>query len=110
MLFEKLLRNLQAINELEEKLSCVASKDPESELVSAVFLDLGHYSLLLERFPQALSAYQKYFSLNQDSYWKNPAFLFGLGIVYFHYNSHQWLTNLDFLSGANVETQKFSGQ
>nr|XP_054483934.1 lysine-specific demethylase 6A isoform X11 [Agelaius phoeniceus] len=37
----------------------------------------------------ALSAYQRYYSLQSD-YWKNAAFLYGLGLVYFHYNAFQW--------------------
>uniref|UniRef100_A0A2K6LVS3 [histone H3]-trimethyl-L-lysine(27) demethylase n=1 Tax=Rhinopithecus bieti TaxID=61621 RepID=A0A2K6LVS3_RHIBE len=36
-----------------------------------------------------LSAYQRYYSLQSD-YWKNAAFLYGLGLVYFHYNAFQW--------------------
>ncbi|XP_055284585.1 lysine-specific demethylase 6A-like isoform X7 [Moschus berezovskii] len=37
----------------------------------------------------ALSAYQKYYSLQSD-YWKNTAFLYGLGLVYFYYNAFHW--------------------
>lgn len=54
-----------------------------------VFCQLGHFNLLLEDYPKALSAYQRYFSLQAD-YWKNAVFLYGLGMVYFHYNAFQW--------------------
>nr|CAD7428042.1 unnamed protein product [Timema monikensis] len=37
----------------------------------------------------AMSAYQKFFSLKQD-YWKDANFLYGQGLVYFHYNAFQW--------------------
>ncbi|XP_013379409.1 lysine-specific demethylase 6A [Lingula anatina] len=54
-----------------------------------VYSTLGHLQLLMEDFPKALSSYQKYFNLQQD-YWKNAPFLYGLGIVYFHFNAFQW--------------------
>ncbi|XP_076008478.1 lysine-specific demethylase 6A-like isoform X4 [Genypterus blacodes] len=54
-----------------------------------LFCQLGHFNLLLEDYPKALSAYQRYYSLQSD-YWKNAAFLYGLGMVYFHYNAFQW--------------------
>uniref|UniRef100_A0A672IF11 [histone H3]-trimethyl-L-lysine(27) demethylase n=1 Tax=Salarias fasciatus TaxID=181472 RepID=A0A672IF11_SALFA len=55
----------------------------------ALILKLGHFNLLLEDYSKALSAYQRYFSLQSD-YWKNAAFLYGLGMVYFHFNAFQW--------------------
>uniref|UniRef100_A0A4W3IM70 [histone H3]-trimethyl-L-lysine(27) demethylase n=1 Tax=Callorhinchus milii TaxID=7868 RepID=A0A4W3IM70_CALMI len=61
---------------------CEGKVDPE------LFCQLGHFNLLLEDYPKALSAYQRYYSLQSD-YWKNAAFLYGLGIVYFHYNAFQ---------------------
>ena len=33
----------------------------------------------------------RYFSLQPD-YWKNASFLYGLGMVYFHFNAFQWAT------------------
>nr|XP_057938859.1 lysine-specific demethylase 6A isoform X2 [Doryrhamphus excisus] len=61
----------------------------EGKVDADIFCQLGHFNLLLEDYPKALSAYQKYFSLQSD-YWKNAAFLYGLGLVYFHYNAFQW--------------------
>ena len=55
------------------------------------FLKLGHLHLLLEDWSKSLSAYQKYFQLVK-SYWRDPVFLYGLGLVYFKYNSFQWAT------------------
>ncbi|XP_017720039.1 PREDICTED: lysine-specific demethylase 6A-like, partial [Rhinopithecus bieti] len=47
---------------------------------------LSYFVIEVEK---ALSAYQRYYSLQSD-YWKNAAFLYGLGLVYFHYNAFQW--------------------
>lgn len=40
-------------------------------------------------FLLAMSAYQKFFSLKED-YWRDAPFLYGLGLVYFHFNAFQW--------------------
>ncbi|XP_054915854.1 lysine-specific demethylase 6A isoform X2 [Poeciliopsis prolifica] len=61
----------------------------EGKVDPDVFCQLGHFNLLLEEYSKALSAYQRYYSLQSD-YWKNAAFLYGLGMVYFHYNAFQW--------------------
>ncbi|XP_078142417.1 lysine-specific demethylase 6A isoform X1 [Centroberyx gerrardi] len=61
----------------------------EGKVDPEMFCQLGHFNLLLEDYPKALSAYQRYYSLQSD-YWKNAAFLYGLGMVYFHYNAFQW--------------------
>ncbi|XP_028971635.2 lysine-specific demethylase 6A isoform X3 [Esox lucius] len=61
----------------------------EGNVEPEMFCQLGHFNLLLEDYPKALSAYQRYYSLQSD-YWKNVAFLYGLGLVYFHYNAFQW--------------------
>ncbi|XP_073768997.1 lysine-specific demethylase 6A isoform X4 [Danio rerio] len=61
----------------------------EGKVEPEVFCQLGHFNLLLEDYPKALSAYQRYYSLQSD-YWKNAAFLYGLGLVYFHYNAFRW--------------------
>nr|XP_043875984.1 lysine-specific demethylase 6A isoform X3 [Solea senegalensis] len=61
----------------------------EGKVDPDIFCQLGHFNLLLEDYQKALSAYQRYFSLQSD-YWKNAAFLYGLAMVYFHYNAYQW--------------------
>ena len=61
----------------------------EGKVESDFFCQLGHFNLLLEDYSKALSSYQRYYSLQTD-YWKNAAFLYGLGLVYFHYNAFQW--------------------
>ncbi|KAM6945569.1 LOW QUALITY PROTEIN: lysine-specific demethylase 6A-like [Aplochiton taeniatus] len=61
----------------------------EGKVEADLFCQLGHFNLLLEDYPKALSAYQRYYTLQSD-YWKNAAFLYGLGMVYFHYNAFQW--------------------
>uniref|UniRef100_A0A452V8U5 [histone H3]-trimethyl-L-lysine(27) demethylase n=1 Tax=Ursus maritimus TaxID=29073 RepID=A0A452V8U5_URSMA len=61
----------------------------EGKVESDFYCQLGHFNLLLEDYPKALSAYQRYYSLQTD-YWKNAAFLYGLGLVYFYYNAFHW--------------------
>ncbi|XP_011634228.1 histone demethylase UTY isoform X2 [Pogonomyrmex barbatus] len=53
------------------------------------YCKLGHFHLLLEDYDKAMSAYQKFYSLKGD-YWKDASFLYGLGLVYFHFNAFQW--------------------
>ena len=54
-----------------------------------IYCKLGHLHLLLEDYSKALSAFQKYFKLDKH-HWKDTAFLFGLGLVYFHFNAYLW--------------------
>uniref|UniRef100_A0A1B0CHJ8 Uncharacterized protein n=3 Tax=Lutzomyia longipalpis TaxID=7200 RepID=A0A1B0CHJ8_LUTLO len=61
-----------------------ASKDINID--PRTYCKLGHFHLLLEQYPKALSAYQKFYNLKSD-HWKDTAFLYGLGLVYFHYNA-----------------------
>ncbi|XP_057302437.1 lysine-specific demethylase 6A-like [Hydractinia symbiolongicarpus] len=56
---------------------------------ASVFCKLGHYHILQEEYPKAMSAYQRYFGLSEE-YFKDAPFLYGLGIVYFHFNAYQW--------------------
>ncbi|CAC5370577.1 UTX [Mytilus coruscus] len=57
----------------------------ESDVDPNVYCSLGHLLLLLEQYPKALSAYQRFYHLQPD-HWKNASFLYGLGLVYFHFN------------------------
>ncbi|XP_037787961.1 uncharacterized protein LOC119583508 isoform X2 [Penaeus monodon] len=36
-----------------------------------------------------MSAYQKYYNLRHNDYWKDATFLYGQGLVYFHFNAFQ---------------------
>lgn len=65
-------------------LPCVAR-----ELDPKTYCKLGHFQLLLEDYAKALSAYQKYYAIKED-HWKDEPFLYGLGLVYFHYSAYQW--------------------
>lgn len=60
-----------------------------SEVDASVFLKLGHYHILQEEYGKAMSAYQRYYGLHED-YFKDAPFLYGLGIVYFHFNAYHW--------------------
>ncbi|CAF0758820.1 unnamed protein product [Adineta ricciae] len=58
-------------------------KDPLQ--IAQYYIHIGHWHLLLEDFSKALSAYQAAYAL-ETKLNQNPEFLFGLGIVYHHYN------------------------
>lgn len=58
------------------------------EIDPKTFCKLGHFQLLLEDYAKALSAYQKYYAMKED-HWKDEPFLYGLGLVYFHYSAYQ---------------------
>ncbi|KAG9348958.1 hypothetical protein JZ751_029275 [Albula glossodonta] len=45
----------------------------EGKVEPELFCQLGHFNLLLEDYPKALSAYQRYYSLQSD-YWKKQPF------------------------------------
>ena len=53
-----------------------------------IYCKLGHLHLLLEDYSKALSAYQKYMRMTAKSSKKiDCCLLYGLGLVYFHYNA-----------------------
>ncbi|CAM1313431.1 Uncharacterised protein r2_g2397 [Pycnogonum litorale] len=53
------------------------------------YCKLGHLHLLLEDYGKSLSSYQKFYSLKED-HWKDTPFLYGMGLVYFHFDAFQW--------------------
>uniref|UniRef100_A0A4W4EV49 [histone H3]-trimethyl-L-lysine(27) demethylase n=1 Tax=Electrophorus electricus TaxID=8005 RepID=A0A4W4EV49_ELEEL len=57
----------------------------EGKVEPEVFCQLGHFNLLLEDYPKVLHDSNCVLSSLQ-----NAAFLYGLGLVYFHYNAFQW--------------------
>ncbi|XP_050313542.1 lysine-specific demethylase 6A isoform X2 [Anthonomus grandis grandis] len=54
------------------------------------WVKLGHFHLLLEEHHKALSAYQMFYKTQAENHWQNVTFLYGLGLVYFHYKAYQW--------------------
>ncbi|XP_032663360.1 histone demethylase UTY isoform X1 [Odontomachus brunneus] len=75
------------------KASVEETKDEDEDKGISIdpktYCKLGHFHLLLEDYNKAMSAYQKFYSLKGD-YWKDASFLYGLGLVYFHFNAFQW--------------------
>ncbi|KZC05153.1 Lysine-specific demethylase 6A [Dufourea novaeangliae] len=68
------------------------------------YCKLGHFHLLLEDYSKAMSAYQKFYSLKGD-YWKDASFLYGQGLVYYHFNAFQCAEELlDIHRGFTVQT------
>uniref|UniRef100_G3SIT9 [histone H3]-trimethyl-L-lysine(27) demethylase n=1 Tax=Gorilla gorilla gorilla TaxID=9595 RepID=G3SIT9_GORGO len=58
----------------------------EGKVESDFFCQLGHFNLLLEDYPKGNFFHVHYCLI----YTCNAAFLYGLGLVYFHYNAFQW--------------------
>uniref|UniRef100_T1JLT4 Uncharacterized protein n=1 Tax=Strigamia maritima TaxID=126957 RepID=T1JLT4_STRMM len=98
--FEKLLIQVQQEREKQKNIQSKQNDDQrdgekncfESSLPQfnpKVFKQLGHFHLLLEDYTRALSAYQKFYQLKKDN-WKDAPFLYGLGIVYFHFTAFKW--------------------
>lgn len=74
------------------------------------WVKLGHFHLLLEEYRKgkivaevlffglhlqwgfvlALSAYQMFYKTQAENHWMDATFLYGLGLVYFHFNAYQW--------------------
>lgn len=86
--------------------------DKEINVDPKTYCKLGHFHLLLDDYDKgwicgyfsiiwnrwltnlqlhfsAMSSYQKFYKLKSD-YWKDPHFLYGQGLVYFHFNAFQW--------------------
>ncbi|CAN7996442.1 unnamed protein product [Ixodes hexagonus] len=76
-------RRTNPATEMVAPLQIVKDLDPKT------YCKLGHFQLLLEDYAKALSAYQKYYAIKED-HWKDEPFLYGLGLIYFHYSAYQW--------------------
>uniref|UniRef100_A0A8C2ZWF3 [histone H3]-trimethyl-L-lysine(27) demethylase n=1 Tax=Cyclopterus lumpus TaxID=8103 RepID=A0A8C2ZWF3_CYCLU len=63
----------------------------EGKVDPDIFCQLGHFNLLLEDYPKGESLNEFYTSVCNNfptlSFSQNAAFLYGLGMVYFHYNA-----------------------
>ncbi|XP_023289806.1 lysine-specific demethylase 6A isoform X2 [Orussus abietinus] len=66
-----------------------AREDEGINIDPKTYCKLGHFHLLLEDYGKAMSAYRKFYALKGD-YWKDASFLYGQGLVYFHFNAFQW--------------------
>lgn len=83
---------LKAVQCLETFISqrLVDNNTPSQDPIHIqLYCKLGHFYLLLENYSKALSYYQKFY-VADDENWKDSTFLYGLGLVYFHYNAYQW--------------------
>lgn len=85
---EKVLVDNRLFQEMEKKTK-PNSESSEKLVNPKTYCKLGHLHLLLEDYSKALSAYQKFFNMEEE-YWKDAPFLYGLGLVYFHYNAFKW--------------------
>ncbi|XP_020295142.1 histone demethylase UTY-like isoform X2 [Pseudomyrmex gracilis] len=84
---EKQRLKADSIKESPEKSKENKDEDNGISIDPKTYCKLGHFHLLLEDYNKAMSAYQKFFSLKSDYYWKDASFLYGLGLVYFHFNA-----------------------
>lgn len=71
-------------NNIQSAFAKKISIDPKT------WVKLGHFHLLLEEYRKALSAYQMFYKTQAANHWMEPTFLYGLGLVYFHFNAYQW--------------------
>ncbi|XP_022914705.2 histone demethylase UTY isoform X1 [Onthophagus taurus] len=77
----------------QQKQDFSLSSKPSTKNISIdpkTWVKLGHFHLLLEEYRKALSAYQMFYKIEGENNWKDTTFLYGLGLVYFHYNAFQW--------------------
>ncbi|KAJ8975674.1 hypothetical protein NQ317_019629 [Molorchus minor] len=80
-------RRQQKVQNENEPNNCQMKKisiDPKT------WVKLGHFHLLLEDYRRALSAYQMFYKTQAENHWQDTTFLYGLGLVYFHFNAFQW--------------------
>ncbi|ODN04578.1 Lysine-specific demethylase 6A [Orchesella cincta] len=83
-------RLLQEAQEQKDALMEGATGDERLIYIeNKTYCKLGHFHLLLEDYEKALSAYQKYYSLIHE-YWTDSPFMYGLALVYFHFNCFSW--------------------
>ncbi|VVC95526.1 unnamed protein product [Leptidea sinapis] len=75
----------------EEERACSPGERRDICIDPKTYCKLGHFHLLLEDHAKAMSAYQKFYALEPDN-WKDPLFLYGLGLCYYHYNAFEWAT------------------
>nr|XP_039274186.1 lysine-specific demethylase 6A-like [Styela clava] len=74
-----------------EHYTKLATETKDNKVLSGHLCKLGHFHLLLEDYHKALSAYNRYYTLHPD-HWRNSAFLYGVGIVYYHFSAFSWAT------------------
>ncbi|KRZ41862.1 Lysine-specific demethylase 6A, partial [Trichinella pseudospiralis] len=81
----------QRLEEIQR--STDAAVETDNRFLCDVLLKLGHLNLLIHDFVKALSAYQRFYE-SKAEYWKDAPFLYGLGLVYFHFNMHKSATEI----------------
>ncbi|XP_046481518.1 histone demethylase UTY isoform X1 [Neodiprion pinetum] len=90
---QKQRRRAADSTEVKSSINSDEFKDDDDEKGISIdpktYCKLGHFHLLLEDYTKAMSAYQKFYALKTD-YWKDTSFLYGQGLVYFHFNAFQW--------------------
>ena len=80
-------RKRKADEDAREKAKSSAASSPVSP---KVYCKLGHLHLLMEDYKKALSAYRKYNLLAADEARSDVLFLYGQGLVFFHFNAYLW--------------------
>lgn len=100
-LVQKALKYLQLmVIQARQQQKLRNENEPNNYQAKSISIDpktwvkLGHFHLLLEEYRKALSAYQMFFKTQERNHWQNTTFLYGLGLVYFHFNAFQWAIKL----------------
>lgn len=88
------ITSMTTLDDLDKLDASITTTDIEQSNVISIdpktYCKLGHLHLLLEDYPKAMSAYQKFYNLRPKDYWRDATFLYGQGLVYFHFNAFQW--------------------
>lgn len=69
-----------------------ASDTDDKKTLASSLCRLGHYHLLICDYHKALSAYNRYSVLEED-HWKNSEFLYGMGILHYHFGAFSLAIN-----------------
>ncbi len=103
LLEQELAAARDARKEGEGGASTSASSPPQD---ATIYRKLGHLHLLLENFTRALSAYEKYEECAGRSARKDLDFLYGRGLVYFHFGAYHLACKTFQVRRARTSTNK----
>ncbi|CAG9855158.1 unnamed protein product [Phyllotreta striolata] len=81
---------MQARRQQKAKENDTANQGKNISIDPKTWVKLGHFHLLLEDYRKALSAYQMFYKTQAENHWQDTSFLYGIGLVYFHFNAFHW--------------------
>jgi histone demethylase len=85
------MRKRRKVDPLQQDNSLDEDEDAADDVLlpqdPKAYRKLGHLHLLLENYNKALSAYEKYSQLAEGDCDEDVDYLYGKGLVYFHFNA-----------------------